>query len=160
MPADNVNAIELLIRDHREATTLFDEILEGEGAQRQPTFDKLANALKAHVTVEKEVFYPEIIRLMGDKVPQDVIDDQHTEETDATEMLEELIEMGVDDDEFDDKFEEFRDTVLTHATEQEEGKLFPKVREALDERQLEEIGKRMQTRKQELLRQLQRAPAR
>jgi hypothetical protein len=107
------------------------------------------------VQLEKEVFYPRILTQLGDDVPEEVIDDQHEEETDATEMLEELVEMGVEDEEFDDKFAEFRDMALHHAEEVEEGQLFPLLEQKLDKSFLQELGAEMEKRHKELHRQLE-----
>lgn len=154
------SAVDILIQDHQDAKGLFEQILAVEGEERQELFDELCTALKAHVTVEKEIFYPGIKPKLSGVVEDSLWEKQTIEETEGTAMLEELVEMGADGDGFEEKFTEFRDIVLEHAIEDEERTLFPLVREKVDMRALEDLGRRMAERKQELISELERAPAR
>jgi hemerythrin superfamily protein len=50
-------------------------------------------------------------------------------------------------EEFDDKLEELIDNVEHHAEEEEEGKMFPKVRELVSAAELEKLGSQLQAAK-------------
>jgi hemerythrin superfamily protein len=154
------HAIDILEEDHRNAKQLFEDILEGGPADRAQNFEKLAAELKAHVRVEKEVFYPRITTKLGSAIPQDILEDQRKEETEATSLLEELESMGVADADFSTKLREFKEIALTHAVEVEEGRLFPIVKQKMTNRDLEELGREMLTRKTAILREIRATPAR
>jgi hemerythrin superfamily protein len=150
--------VQILKEDHQKAKKLFDEVENAATNEEcEAKWEILANDLRAHVQLEKEVFYPGIIEKLGDKVPQDIIDDQETEETAGTEMLEELDseDFEGDDDAWMAKFREFKDTVLKHAVEVEEGKLFPIVERSMFKKDLEELGRKMEQRHRELHQQIE-----
>jgi iron-sulfur cluster repair protein YtfE (RIC family) len=149
-------AIQILKEDHAKAKRLFEEIENAETDEEcEEKWETLANDLRAHVQLEKEVFYPAIIAKIGDDIPNDIIDDQETEETEATEMLEELDGDELDDDAWMEKFREFKDVTLEHAVEVEEGELFPLLERKMSKRDLEELGTRMEKRHKELHQQIE-----
>ena len=73
------------------------------------------------------------------------------EHDEVKELVAELQGMSPDDENVEDKLEELRDAVLHHASEEEEGKMFPRVHKAFDADELEQLGKRLQQRKRALL---------
>ncbi|HVL87870.1 MAG TPA: hemerythrin domain-containing protein [Candidatus Thermoplasmatota archaeon] len=148
MPARS--AIEILKHDHKEAKGLFEKILTtDDDAECERLYEELARELRIHVAVEKDVFYPRILEELGDKIPQDIIDHQEKEESESPEMLDQLDTIE-DDDEWMETFREFRDTVLEHAVAVEEGKLFPLVERSMSREDLQELGREMEERKNEL----------
>lgn len=148
-------AIDILKEDHQKAKRLFDEVENAETDEEcDAKWEELANDLRAHVQLEKEVFYPGILEALGDDVPEDVVEDQETEETEGAEMLEELDGEDLDDEAWMAKFREFKDIVLKHAEEVEEGELFPLVERKMSKGDLEELGREMERRHKELHEQL------
>lgn len=150
-------AIEILKEDHRKAERLFNDISETEDDEEcDELWAELANDLRAHVQLEQEVFYPAITKALGEAMPQEVLDDQDEEETEGTEMLEELDGDDLEDEAWMEKFEEFKDIVLKHAKEVEEGTLFPLVEEKMSRKDLEALGSKMEKRHKELHEKLEK----
>ncbi|HEV8359336.1 MAG TPA: hemerythrin domain-containing protein [Candidatus Thermoplasmatota archaeon] len=149
------DAIEILMDDHRSAKDAFDRIMKADVDEKEELFEQLVTDLKAHVQLEKEVFYPRITQKIGNDEIRAFLEGQREEETGGTRLLEELVEMGVGDAAFDAKFRAFRDTVLKHAVEQEEKGLFPIVKQKMTGPDLQELGRAMERRQQELRRQLE-----
>lgn len=150
------SAIQILKDDHAKAKRLFEEIERtDDDAKCEALWEELANDLRAHVQLEKEVFYPAILSKLGDAIPEDIIEDQEAEETEATELLEELDGDTLEGDAWMEKFLEFKDIALEHAVDVEEGELFPLVERAMEKRDLEELGARMERRHKELHQQVE-----
>jgi len=137
------DAIDLLTDDHRRVEDLFARFERtGDGArkERQDLVDRITEALSIHASIEEEIFYPAARRA--------VADDDH----DVLEALEEhhLVKLTLAElQTMDPAHERFgaKVTVLIenvrHHVEEEEGELFPRVRSALDDGQLGEIGQEL-----------------
>jgi hemerythrin superfamily protein len=68
------------------------------------------------------------------------------EHQEAKSMLEELEYSGTESDDFGSKLEDLMEAVEHHVQE-EEGVMFPRVREVIDESQLEELGQKLESAK-------------
>jgi len=67
--------LDVLKREHREASALLDEILDTEGAvKRSALFKKLKPALLSHLHGEEAVFYPLLKRHAEKKIKTDAIE--------------------------------------------------------------------------------------
>ena len=56
-----MTALELLEEQHREVDDTIAKILEAEDAdEKQRLFDKLADSIAAHSTIEEKRFYPAV----------------------------------------------------------------------------------------------------
>jgi hemerythrin superfamily protein len=123
-PDDDLNAIDLLKAQHRYVERLFATIEETNGARRDAVFRELADMLAVHATIEEKIFYPSV------KTPatEDLLRESVEEHLAMKRMLADLMEMGVDDDEFDAKLQVLQEQVTHHAKQEEERKLFPLVR--------------------------------
>jgi hemerythrin superfamily protein len=146
------DAVQLLIDDHTQVKQLFAQIIDGDEEERQELFDQLNMALRAHSKIELEIFYPRAVeQKVGD---EEWVEDAKEDHTMVEETLDELVELGVDDEEFIPRLTELRDAVVDHADNDEENDIFGRVKEKLSSTQLEEMGKEMLTRKNQLLREL------
>lgn len=145
------NAVDMLIQDHNDANQLFEQCLQG-GREAQTAWTKLAAALTAHVTVEKEIFYPKVRPEVGSEVADDLWTHQQEEETNGPRYINDLTRMGPAHKDFATKCKEFRDILVAHAQEEEQ-KLFPKVKDHMDPEQLEELGREMEQRRQQVMRE-------
>jgi hemerythrin superfamily protein len=67
-------------------------------------------------------------------------------------LLRELSRATPGSDKFKAKLKVLNDDVEHHAEEEEEGKMFPKVRKAMNSKELEELGQEMEAAKQKRLR--------
>ena len=62
------DAITLLKSDHREVEGLFAQFEKARSeSKKKDLADKICNALRAHATIEEEIFYPAFLEATGDK---------------------------------------------------------------------------------------------
>ncbi|MEU2666218.1 hemerythrin domain-containing protein [Micromonospora sp. DT46] len=139
----STDAIVLLKEDHKEMRRLFkafQDAEEGPAARRQKLVNEILEALTVHTYLENEVMYPEVRKLLPDL--EDDILESYEEHHVADVLCAELFTMDAGDERFNAKTTVLIENVLHHV-EEEEQEWFPKVREALGRKQLQEIGERM-----------------
>jgi hemerythrin superfamily protein len=146
------DAVDILEQDHREVRGLLEDMSRGEG-DRRVGLHRLARALRVHILVEREVFYPRVLRELRDLGidTTDLAEDQRREETEVPARMRELAALEGDDAAFAARLGDLAELVLRHAEDVEEGALFPAVRSAMTRRELEELGEEVLDRKMELL---------
>ncbi len=137
------DAIVLLRQDHQDIKRLFTEF-ENAGGNAYATKQKLADEIIANLTVhtylENECVYPRVRELVPD-VEDDILE-SYEEHHVADVLCMELAAMSSDDERFVPKMMVLAENVRHHI-EEEEGVWFPKVREELGRKTLQEIGQRM-----------------
>lgn len=109
---------DLLRRQHVEIERLITDVEGGIGHGRRRAFECLVRLLAVHETAEEEVVYP-VVRHAADD-GDEIADARTAEESEGKALLAELEEMGVDDDEFPSRFDDLRQSVLTHARREED----------------------------------------
>ncbi|HEX6247892.1 MAG TPA: hemerythrin domain-containing protein [Nocardioidaceae bacterium] len=137
------DAIVLLKDDHKEILKTFRDFENaGENAVKTKgkLVDRIIELLTVHTYIENEVVYPRV----RDLVPglEDEIDESYEEHHVADLLVVELAAMKPDAQRFDAKTTVLIENVRHHI-EEEESDWFPKVREALGRKQLQEIGEEM-----------------
>ncbi|MBF6076873.1 hemerythrin domain-containing protein [Nocardia beijingensis] len=138
------DAIVLLRDDHKAIRKLFREFEKaGEDATRTKAdvVNKIIEALTVHTYLENECMYPEVRKLVPDL--EDDILESYEEHHVADVLVTELAAMKPDNEHFTAKTTVLIENV-DHHIDEEENEWFPKVREALGRKQLQEIGARMQ----------------
>jgi hemerythrin superfamily protein len=139
----STDAIVLLRKDHQEMRKLFRNF-EKAGAGATDSKARLATqileALTVHTYIENEVMYPGVRDLLPE-VEQDVLE-SYEEHHVADVLCLELAAMKPDDERFVPKMTVLMESVKHHMTEEEED-WFPKVREGLTRKQLQELGAKM-----------------
>ncbi|MEV4812404.1 hemerythrin domain-containing protein [Micromonospora avicenniae] len=139
----STDAIVLLKEDHKEIRRLFkafQDAEEGPASRRSKLVGQIIEALTVHTYLENEVMYPEIRRLVPD-VEDDILE-SYEEHHVADVLCAELFAMDAEDEHFNAKTTVLIENVLHHV-EEEEQEWFPKVRDALGRKELQEIGARM-----------------
>ncbi|MFF3865974.1 hemerythrin domain-containing protein [Micromonospora sp. NPDC001898] len=139
----STDAIVLLKEDHKEMRRLFkafQDAEDGPASQRQKLVGQILEALTVHTYLENEVMYPEVRKLLPDL--EDDILESYEEHHVADLLCAELAAMDAGDSHFNAKTTVLIENVQHHV-EEEEQEWFPKVREALGRKQLQEIGERM-----------------
>ncbi|MFG1953577.1 hemerythrin domain-containing protein [Micromonospora sp. NPDC048830] len=139
----STDAIVLLKEDHKEMRRMFkafQEAEEGPASERRKLVGQILEALTVHTYLENEVMYPEVRRLLPDL--EDDILESYEEHHVADVLCAELAAMDADDAHFNAKTTVLIENVLHHV-EEEEQEWFPKVRDALGRKELQEIGERM-----------------
>ena len=137
------DAIVLLKEDHKEIRKLFREFQsagKNATASKGKIVDRILEALTVHTYLENECMYPVTRQLLPD-LEDDVLE-SYEEHHVADVLCAELAAMSPDDERFDAKTTVLIESV-THHIEEEEQDWFPKVREGLGRKQLQEIGARM-----------------
>jgi hemerythrin superfamily protein len=130
-----IDALEVLAEQHDNVDDLF-ERLRAAGGDKRALFDQLADTLAAHSMIEEKLFYPSVMSDETEPLLREAVED-HLE---MKRMLAELMDLEFDDDEFDELLGELEDSVSRHARDEEEGKLFPLVRDLLDGEQRATLG--------------------
>ena len=139
-----MNALEILKQDHQKVKQLFQEATHASDQRTcKDVFDKIDTELEIHAHIEETVFYP---ALEEHEELKDMVVEALEEHQEAKALLEELEELGPENHDFGSKLQELMESVEHHVQE-EEGEMFPKVREVFDEGQLEELGHQLESAK-------------
>ena len=142
----SVEAIEMLKQDHDKVEQAFKAFEKGDHADMaacRQLIMAVCQDLKAHSTLEEEIFYPPVRDVMED---DDIMNQALVEHETAKMLIEQLENMQEDDPNFHATFTVLGEYVRHHVKE-EEGEMFPKIRELFDEGQLEQLGKELESAK-------------
>lgn len=152
-PRCRVHALHLLERQHREIEGMFADFHLIEDEDEKPrAFAHFTDVIVAHGRIEDTIFYPEVL----DDTTEDDLRralDQHML---LTRILVELYEMEAFDEVFERKFRVLERAVDRHL-EQEETELF-RLFSDIPSDVFEDMGERMQTLYDALLRQAPLSP--
>jgi hemerythrin superfamily protein len=139
-----MNALEILKHDHQKVKELFQEATHvSDTSKRKDLFDKIDTELEIHAHIEETVFYPAV---EDHEELKDMVAEALEEHEEAKTLLEELEEIGVDSHEFGSKLQQLIEAV-EHHVEEEEGEMFPKIREVFEEDELEQLGQDLESAK-------------
>lgn len=140
----STDAIVVLKDDHKRVRALFGDF-QRAGKDATVTKGRLATKiieeLTVHTYLENEVMYPEVRALLPE-LEDDVLE-SYEEHHVADVLCMELAAMDPDAERFDAKMTVLIENV-THHIEEEEQDWFPKVRDGLSRKVLQEIGAEMQ----------------
>lgn len=140
-----MDALELLKQDHQAVKDLFEEAEAAEEQKdKEQIFDEIKTELETHARIEETIFYPamEKHRELKDMVRESIEEHKKTKT-----LLQAIDNLKTDSKEFEPKLRALMETVEHHAEEEEEAKLFPKVRQVLDEKALEQLGQELEAAK-------------
>jgi hemerythrin superfamily protein len=129
------DVVTLLLDQHQRIRSMFTEVEEATGAEKQQRFDRLRRLLAVHETAEELVVHPQARSAGADEVVDARLHEEHA----AKEVLSMLDGMSVDDLGFDDMLEQLRQSVLAHA-ESEEREEFPLLCQHTDEKTLAQLA--------------------
>jgi hemerythrin-like domain-containing protein len=135
-----MDAISLLKEDHRAVEALFkkyEKLGERAAKTKRSTVDKIVRLLSVHASIEETVFYP-YVREHAPKLTSTVLEalEEHLV---AKWELAALEKMTPADERFDAKVAVLTESVRHHVKE-EEKELFPKLRQKLSRKELQELG--------------------
>jgi iron-sulfur cluster repair protein YtfE (RIC family) len=137
------DAIVLLKDDHKQIRKVFKDFeAAGDNAEKRKgqLVDRMIELLTQHTYIENEVMYPRVRELLPD-LEDDVLE-SYEEHHVADLLVVELASMKPSDERFDAKTTVLIENV-THHMDEEEQDWFPKVREGLGRKALQEIGEEM-----------------
>lgn len=140
------DVLELLAAQHKEVDELIAKLEHGSGPRRGLLI-QLADRLAAHATVEEKLFYPAVMA----KRTQDQLHEAVEEHLSIKRLLADMIDMRLDDYMFEAKLQVLKEQVRHHAHQEEEGELFPAVKELLSADERAALGNELLVMFEELM---------
>ena len=143
-----MDAIALLKADHDKVKKLLAELestTERAEKTRAELFSTIKGELTLHEIVEEEIFYPE---LKAHPKSEDIVLDGFEEHHVVDLLMGELESTDVTDETWGAKAKVMKENV-EHHIEEEEGEMFKQARQAFDKSELDDLGQRMQARKEQ-----------
>jgi hemerythrin superfamily protein len=141
----------ILTKDHRVVSGLITTLQMTpriNGMVRRRLFDQIRNQVMIHAQAEEEILYPAMRNLMFMHGASKV-DESYREHQQIKDLLNELAAMDTTTDAFDWRFQEFKNKIVHHV-EEEEGEMFPMVRERMSTERQEDLGQKIHDRKMQL----------
>ena len=145
-----MDAIKLLVEDHKAVENLFLDYEETEDANTKATLAAaICKDLTVHTMVEEELFYPaarEVGATMDEAVIDDLLDEAEHEHAMAKDLIAKIKTMSTGS-ELDAAMQKLK-RAIEHHVEEEETELFPKLKKSGMETAV--LGARMMERKGQL----------
>lgn len=148
-----MDAIALLKADHEKMKRLLNELettTERGVKTRTELFATIKGELTLHEIIEEEIFYPE---LKTHPKARDIVLEASEEHHVVDLLMAELEALDVDDETWGAKALVMKENV-EHHMEEEEGDMFKKARQVFEAAELDELGQRMEARKQSASREM------
>jgi hemerythrin superfamily protein len=140
-----MDALELLKQDHQKVKELFEQAEDSEaGTEQQRIFNQIKTELETHARIEESVFYP---AMQKHQELEEMVREALEEHNQVKILLKEMENLVNDGEKFESKFQMLMEDVEHHAEEEEEGKMFPKVRQIVDRETLERLGQELEAAK-------------
>lgn len=117
---------------------LFKKIEASKNAKQQKElFEQIKTELETHTHIEETVFYPAVEE---NAEMEDMVAESLEEHKQVKTLLREMEKLTADSDKFEPKLKVLMENIEHHAEEEEEGKMFPKLRKFRNAARLEELG--------------------
>jgi hemerythrin superfamily protein len=149
-----MDALDLLEQDHQKVKKLMSEIektTERGVKTREQLFSKLVTELTVHERIEEEIFYPAVKERATSKQLEELVNESYEEHHFVDIVKAEIENTPFDSEQWAAKFKVMMENVEHHAFEEEEGKMFPRVRRAFKKDELEDLGVKMEELKEQLV---------
>ena len=149
-----MDALTLLEQDHDKVMKLMQEIektTERGVKTREQLFTKLVSELTVHEQIEEKIFYPAVKERATSKKLEELVTESYEEHHFVDTVKAEIEGTPYEVEEWAAKFKVMMENVKHHAEEEEEGKMFPKVRKAFTKAELEDLGTQMAELKETLM---------
>jgi hemerythrin superfamily protein len=145
-----MDALELLKQDHQKVKELFKQGQQTEDKKQQKQiFKEIKSELETHARIEETIFYP---AMQEHDELKDMVLESLEEHRQMKTVLRELGKLSASSERFKPKFKVLMDDVKHHAEEEEEGKMFPKIRNLIKRDELEQLGEELEAAKHKRLR--------
>ncbi len=146
MTHEQRDVIDILTQDHREVEAMFIELEAlgsptggAEAERRRELVDQVTIELVRHAVAEEVVVYPAV----QDKVSAEEAERAKREHAEAEESLKQLEGLDPDDATFGEALRALMSEIREHVAE-EEGQMFPHMRQMLGQDELAELGARVE----------------
>jgi hemerythrin superfamily protein len=147
MSEEQRDVTEILSEDHREVEAMFTELetlLEARSGTddelRRDLVDQVTIELVRHAVAEELAVYPAV----KDKVNAEEAERAKREHAEAEETMKRLEGMDPNDESFGGELRTLMQEIRTHVAE-EEGEMFPRMRELMTRDELVELGGRVES---------------
>jgi len=145
-----MDALELLKKDHQTVKELLAAAKETDDKKEQKQlFKEIKIELDTHARIEETIFYP---AMQEHEELKEMVFESIEEHRQVKTLLRELSRATPGSDKFKAKLKVLNDNVEHHAEEEEEGKMFPKVRDVFDRAEVEQLGEELEAAKHKRLR--------
>ena len=145
-----MDAVTLLKDDHdtlKKILSDLDSTTERGVKTREELFTRVRRELEVHEAIEEEIFYP---ALKEHPKAKDLVLEAYEEHNVVDMVMAEIQDTPYDDETWGAKLTVMKENI-EHHIEEEEGEMFPQARDVFERSELQELGDRMQARKQALL---------
>jgi len=153
----NLNAIELLKRDHDDVDKLFSQYEDikdgGDDAEKEILVSQICDALTVHAQIEEEIFYPAARSALDPEEGKDLLGEAAVEHQTLKDLIGRLEQAPTDDPLYDAGVKVLSEYVKHHVKE-EENEIFPKCKSS--QMDLDAIGVQLGERKADLTQQGER----
>lgn len=140
-----MDAIAVLTNDHRHVESLFETYEQAsDDDARAEAVASIVRELSVHAGIEETLLYPLLRAAAPDGGP--MADHARSEHQDIKEALKQVERLEVADPQLDALLQHVMQMVGHHVDE-EEGELFPALRNTVDAEQLERVGSAMEAAK-------------
>ena len=131
--------------DHAKVKELFEEA-EGTENQKEKEriFEEINSELETHARIEETVFYS---AMQKHKELQDMVRESLEEHKQIKALLKQIHNLKSESEKFDPKLQELIENVEHHAEDEEERKMFPKIREICSQKELSKLGTELEASK-------------
>ena len=135
-----MEATKLLKQQHDEVKALFKRYEAAEeDSEKQELFDQIADDFAAHGEIEEKIFYPAVyVGTLKEKLQEAV--EEHLA---AKRVAADLLDLEPSDEQFDAKMKVLKE-LIEHHVEEEEGELFPLVKQNFAREELDALGEHME----------------
>jgi len=147
-----MDALKLLELDHEKVKKILsdlDSTTERGVKTREELFTKVRQELVVHESIEEEIFYP---ALKEHPKAKDIVLEAYEEHHVVDQVMAEIDGLPFDDETWGAKLTVMKENV-EHHIEEEEDEMWKQARQVFDDAELEQLGARMEARKEELLQQ-------
>ena len=144
-----MDAIQLLKDDHQKMKRLLNELdgtTERGAKTRQELFAKVKEELTVHETIEEEIFYP---ALKEHPKAKEIVLEAYEEHGVVDMVMADIETVSFEDETWGAKFTVMKENI-EHHIEEEENEMFRQARDVFEPQELEELGSRMMSRKEQL----------
>jgi len=138
-----MDPIELLKKDHKTVSELFERIEAATGKVKLGIFRQIKNELELHTHIEEVIFYPALEKA---NETRDLTLEAYEEHKVVKDLLGELDSADAVSDEWEARLTVLKENVEHHVDE-EENELFDKANDVLTADEAETLGDRMQAEK-------------
>ena len=140
-----MDALELLKEDHQTVKELFEQAeAMKQGKDQKQIFGEIKRELETHARIEESIFYP---AMQKHEELKEMVREALEEHKQVKSLLKEMENVADDSEKFESKLQMLMEDVEHHAEEEEERKMFPKVREIVDPATLDKLGQELEAAK-------------